>query len=695
MNIGENSVKENRFLSRNEYGIIIAIICIKLILMGLFSSSYQNIMFRPFVSVFLKGLNPYEYYYQHNLTDSFPYFPLMLIIESFGGIILNYFSPTSIFLQNLIFKLPLLIFDIIGMIYLLKLGIRFKYVILLFFLSPINVYGTYVHSQLDIIPTVLLLIAIYYLIKSKKTKYYILYSIFIGLAISTKFHIIAAIPVLFIYLIKKKGYFYAVVLHLLSAIVVCGFTVFFWGDGFVNKVIFNKDQSVLFNVFFDYGTTRVIIPILVIILFYLVLFSLSSFNKRLLLSSLCFLFAIFLICIPPMPAWYIWIVPFVTIYFNYLEEEKYQTFYIYLLFNIIYFIFFIFLHKTEYEDIVLLSKSYQFLKINNATLKYLVFTAMVSCLLIVVIKIYQFGMYSNNIYRRKGKSFVIGIAGDSGAGKSSLLKRIDDMFGGSKDVLFIEGDGDHKWGRGDKNWKNYTALNPRANFLYKQAEDIRKLKNGNYVLRSEYDHEKGQLTKSTKIKSKKFIVLSGLHSLYLPRLRNELDLKVFLNTSDSLRLHWKFKRDSLERGYSIDEIKKHIQKRLPDAVKYIIPQKEFADLVITYYDDTLIDPENIEHKDVVGVIFEFKLDFDVEPLVNYCIDSGITPIWEVGDDLSSQRLIFKGGDLKEKNIDFDKMLNYLIPQYDDFFDYDIVWNKGVDGIVQIMMLLMIHSTMKG
>ena len=73
-----------------------------------------------------------------------------------------------------------------------------------------------------------------------------------------------------------------------------GFTVFFWGDGFVNKVIFNKDQSVLFNVFFDYGTTRVIIPILVIILFYLVLFSLSSFNKRLLLSSLCFLFAIFL-----------------------------------------------------------------------------------------------------------------------------------------------------------------------------------------------------------------------------------------------------------------------------------------------------------------------------------------------------------------------------------------------------------------
>lgn len=55
-------------------------------------------------------------------------------------------------------------------------------------------------------------------------------------------------------------------------------------------------------------------------------------------------------------------------------------------------------------------------------------------------------------YRRRSRPFTIGIAGDSGAGKSRLLVMLGELL--SEDhILNIEGDGDHRWERGDANWK--------------------------------------------------------------------------------------------------------------------------------------------------------------------------------------------------------------------------------------------------
>ena len=122
---------------------------------------------------------------------------------------------------------------------------------------------------------------------------------------------------------------------------------------------------------------------------------------------------------------------------------------------------------------------------------------------------------------------MIGIAGDSGAGKTRLLEKIEHLFGTGKDILFLEGDGDHRWERGDENWEQYTALDPQANYLYRQAENIKNLKRGNWVSRSEYDHDTGEFKEQERVDAKKYIVLCGLHSLYLPILRDELDLKIF------------------------------------------------------------------------------------------------------------------------------------------------------------------------
>ena len=86
----------------------------KLLLMGLFSSDYQDMMFIPFVKCFLNGENPYQFYYDHQLLSSFPYPPVMLFVECIGGIFVTVFSGMSVFARNLVFKLPILLRDVLG-----------------------------------------------------------------------------------------------------------------------------------------------------------------------------------------------------------------------------------------------------------------------------------------------------------------------------------------------------------------------------------------------------------------------------------------------------------------------------------------------------------------------------------------------------------------------------------------------------
>lgn len=676
-------------------GIIIGlVVLVKMAFMGLFSSDYQDLMFQPFVRTFLSGMNPYEYFYQNSLPSSFPYFPYMLLIESVGGILIRIFSCTSIFWQNFFFKIPLLFFDVLGYVTLRKMGVRFKYATVFYFCSPIIIYATYIHGQLDIIPTSFFLLAVAFLLNWKNKYNLLQYAIFLGLAIGCKFHIFAAVPILFFYVAKKKDYKTSIMYHLMSLLIVTASCIGFWGPGFINTVIFNKEQNALTLVSLDYGGVSLAIPIVVLMIVYLNAFELNYFNKNLLISMLGLLFTVFLICISPMPAWYIWGIPFYVLYFGFVSEDKYKVMLVYALFNILYLFYFIFLHRTRYVDVSLLGKSLQFLKINNDVLKTYCFAAMVACLGVIIYKIYCYGIASNNLYKRRGKSFVIGIAGDSGAGKSKLLEKIEHLFGTGKDVLFIEGDGDHRWARNDENWEQYTALDPQANFLYRQAQNIRELKRGNHVFRSEYSHETGKFTEQKRIDAKKYIVLCGLHSLYLPILRDELDLKIFMDTDSTLRNYWKIERDTKARGYSKEAILAQIEKRIPDAEKYINPQREYADIIIKYFDQTLESCLVENHEVVLSVRFELDINMDVEHLLQSFEHYGVYPEHDICDDFCHQVIVFDGKELNQ-DIDYAVIAETNIPQYEDFFTYYPVWGEGVEGVIQIMLLFLISEKMKG
>ena len=692
--IGSVSTQTDSYRIKEKRILVSAMIIFKVILAGLFSSDFQDNMFIPFVDCFLSGKDPYAFFYEKSLPQSFPYFPLMLYIESIGGLLIM-MAGGSVFLRNLLFKAPLFLFDFITYMFIGKMGMRFKYAYVFYSMSPILLYGTYMHGQLDIIPTAILVVAVYYITSWRRQINLVIGSVILGLALSTKFHIIAAVPLLAIYVVKKKDIRWCCESLLITMATVFLISFPFIGEGFYNTVLQNNEQSVLLTVGIEYGVLKVLLPLFAVLLIYAKAYDLDYFNRELLISMLGMLFAVFLICIPSSPAWFTWIIPFVALYFGYISKGKYKAIGVYFIFNLVYLIYFVFLYHTQYTDLYFLGSSLQNLKINNDEIRNIGFTILVTLLAVIIYKVFQSGIESNGLYQRGDMPFTIGISGDSGTGKSRMIEKIQDLFGNESDVLTIEGDGDHRWERNDEKWNEFTALDPKANYLYKQANDIRDLRRGNRVNRRDYDHDFGVFTEEKRYRPKKYMVISGLHVLYLPQLRNELDLKIYMDTDTKLQKFWKIRRDVSVRGHKIDEIMAEIDRRTEDAQRYILPQKQYADIIITYYDPTLYDCMDAGHKEDISVKFCMPLSYDMEEVISKLAAKGISVSHTITNDFQMQDIDVQCSGIDELSIDFEMLAEELIPQYEDLFNYPPRWRKGMEGVIQIILMKVISQKMIG
>lgn len=674
---------------------IVVVLILKIVVMGFFSSDYQNGLFMKFIYGFINEIrnrgfsNPYSIF--KNEVNLFPYPPTMFLIELVGGIIS--IGVKNIFIKNILFKIPSLIFDLLGLYFLVKMfPDRRKYIGVLYFASPIIFYATYMHGQLDVIPTVFLLGSLYFLINKRNN---IIFSILLALALSSKLHILAIIPLLYLYIYKKDGFVEATksvgISFLLTILIILPF--FDTENNFMKMVIMNKEQKGVTSIFLQYQNNRIYFSMLAIMCIYLKAFSLKKINKNLLYSFCGVLFSIFLILVLPMPGWYVWIVPFITIFFVNVSMDKYVNIYIYLFLNILYGIYFIFAHKTTYTDLYFINYNLNFLKVSNAMFINIVFTMLTAVLTYISYMMYQLGIAESLFYKRKNKSFSIGISGDSGAGKSTLIEMIKNIFG-EKNILFLEGDGDHKWERGDEMWKQITSLNPKANYIHKQAGDLNKLRRSQNVFRVEYDHDTGKFTESSKVKSKPYIVLCGLHALYLPKMRKNLDLKIYMDVDEKLRRYWKIQRDVYQRGYKKEKVLESIEQRMPDAVKYIYPQKKYADILIRYLDQTLNDYTIENHSVKLDLEITLNADVDLEDLILELQKNGIYPRQDYEEDLTKQIVIFRSEELNQKSINFSDIAEKIIPNLDEILNKDLNYENNLNGIIEIIILVLISYKMR-
>lgn len=217
---------------------------------------------------------------------------------------------------------------------------------------------------------------------------------------------------------------------------------------------------------------------------------------------------------------------------------------------------------------------------------------------------------------------IIGVAGDSGCGKSTFLRRLIDLFG-EEFMTVICLDDYHSLDRKGRKVAGVTALNPKANNFDLMAEQIRDLKNGKAIDKPIYNHETGELDPPERIEPNKVIVIEGLHPLYDERVRDLVDFGVYLDISDEVKIQWKIQRDMAERGHTYEDILASINARKPDFSAYIEPQREFADVVIQVFPTQLVEDKEGKYLRVRLVQKEGIEGF--EPA--YLFDEGSTIDW--------------------------------------------------------------------
>jgi uridine kinase len=181
------------------------------------------------------------------------------------------------------------------------------------------------------------------------------------------------------------------------------------------------------------------------------------------------------------------------------------------------------------------------------------------------------------------KPITVGITGGSGSGKTFFLQGLSSYF--KKDeICLISQDNYYKNiehqvidENGIHNFDLPDSID-RETFL----KDLIKLKAGQNVVKKEYTFNNIQSEpKLLEFKAAPILVVEGLFVQYFEEISKELDLKIFIEAKDHVKLGRRIKRDQIERGYDIDDVLYRYQFHVMPIYETLIePLKHYADLVI-------------------------------------------------------------------------------------------------------------------
>merc|ERR1719253_1112140 len=237
---------------------------------------------------------------------------------------------------------------------------------------------------------------------------------------------------------------------------------------------------------------------------------------------------------------------------------------------------------------------------------------------------------------------VIGLAADSGCGKSTFMRRMTGIFGGESKLLDIGRetntlvsdmttviclDDYHKYDRVQRKScpdfpDGITALHKDCQDWDKMAADVTDLKSGKAVDKPIYNHITGALDPNEDVSPTPIVIFEGLHPMHDDRVNEALDLTVYLDITDDVKFAWKAQRDIVERGATMEDVQAAIDARKPDFAAYVEPQKAKADIIVQVLFSDLID-------DPTGKFLKVKLiQKKASPVSNaYFFDEGATVEW--------------------------------------------------------------------
>ena len=185
--------------------------------------------------------------------------------------------------------------------------------------------------------------------------------------------------------------------------------------------------------------------------------------------------------------------------------------------------------------------------------------------------------------KKRPRPIIIGVTGGSGSGKTSVSRAIFDQLHGHS-LMMLQEDSYYK-SQDDVPFEERTKVNydhPNAfdtDLLIEQLEDLLNWKTIEIPV---YDYAAHTRSKEVVVQEpREVIIVEGILTLNDARLRNLMDIKIFVDTDDDIRIIRRIQRDIEERGRTLQSvIDQYLETVKPMYHQFIEPSKRYADIIV-------------------------------------------------------------------------------------------------------------------
>lgn len=625
---------------------------------------------------------------------AYPYGPVMLL-TNMPTTVLGWLADVatgSDYFTGMGFRVSLLLVDLAALYLLYALFPQQPRKLLwLYWWSPIALFVTYWNGQTDIIPVTLLLLSLLLIRQYRPTAS----GIALGLSLAAKFSMVLALPFAAIYLWRNKR------LRPMAIPFAAGFSItilsqipWLFSPGFRAMVLGTPEAGRVFDLTLPIGQSLqlYLTPTLYMLTMYAV-WRLRRISFDLLIAVTGLSFFLVVLSTPAPPGWYLWLVPFLVA--HQLQGDLSAALMTAVLSALVLGMHLLFssgasLPLLGYDPQSTLTSIDRLI---TPHMHSLWMTLIVATGLMLIAQMLRERVARNDYYRIAQKPVKIGIAGDSGSGKDTLSQALTGLFG-QHSVVHLSGDDYHVWDRYAPMWKGLTHLNPRANDLQRFNEDVLAIMDGKSVVNRHYDHAAGRFLAPTRLHRNDVLIVSGLHALRMSRLISRFDVSVYLDIDEQLRRSWKIQRDVHQRGHAMEAVLQSIERRAVDAQRYVVPQRASADLVLK------LRPVNIDQLEKSSAPDSLPLKLSAlirngnyherlaRMLIGIC---GLHLDIELSEDSEEVEMTIEGDVSAE---DIAMTANTLMPNLLEFLDVHPLWEEGMTGIMQLMVLLQMEESLK-
>ena len=330
----------------------------------------------------------------------------------------------------------------------------------------------------------------------------------------------------------------------------------------------------------------------------------------------------------------------------------------------------------------------------------------------------------------RDRPYLIGISGGSGGGKTSVANALHRCLGTDNCLLFsMDTYYKNLTPEQEKNLNDYNFDAPDALDLDLLSEHLSALMKWESIEMPTYDFATNSRKKETlHIKPNKFIIFEGILAFHDKRMRNLMDLKLFIDLDDDIRLSRRIYRDIISRGRKMQDVIDRYHKFVKPAYNnYIRPTKVYADIIIPRggSNSIAIDLINYYLKFKLSHIFPENIqNLIIDKLSNYKKENNDKDDMdmEIRKELSDDDLILKKivlAEIKKESVDllklediFDKNVcivseeeknkffsifkNYLLSEKHQYFDlYLDIITKKINDQIQNNIIHFINNDFKG